>query len=82
MDWNTLIALASFVGGVIASAITCLKWYGNSQKKAYAAERDFQHLRRNYEQLAEAIKQVDHEVEQININLVRLEGLILRNHSN
>lgn len=81
MDWNTLIALASFIGGIVSTSIAFLKWYGSAQKKAYAAERDFQHLRRNQEQLAEALKLIDKEVEQVNVKLVRLESLILRNHS-
>ena len=88
MDWNTLIALASFIGGMVASAITFLKWYGSSQKKAYAAERDFQHLKNNYLQLSQGIAEVHEEIQEVkinqqqtNANLMRLESFLIRTNN-
>jgi hypothetical protein len=47
-----ILALLGFLLGVITSVVGWLAWYGSSVRKRYAAERDFQHLKRNYEQLA------------------------------
>lgn len=47
-----LLGVASFIAGAIA-------WYRGAVEKRYAAERDFQHLRRNYEQLAISVKELD-----------------------
>lgn len=46
------LALAGFVLGLFTSLAGALAWYATSVRKRYAAERDFQHLKRNYEQLA------------------------------
>lgn len=42
-----LVVISLFTG--ICGAFT---WYRSSVIKGYAAQRDFQHLKRNYEQLA------------------------------
>lgn len=64
-DIQTLIAVAGFLAGVGSTALASLQWYGNSQKKAYAAERDFQHLRRNQEQMKLAIENLASEVDDL-----------------
>lgn len=40
-----IMGLISFAGGVAT-------WYGAAVKKSYASERDFNHLKRNYESLS------------------------------
>lgn len=46
------LALAGFLLGLLTSILGALAWYGSSVQKKYAAERDFQHLKNNYAQLA------------------------------
>lgn len=41
-----VISTATFVGGILA-------WYSANVQKRYAAQRDFEHLKRNYQQLAQ-----------------------------
>lgn len=53
-----LIGLTSFVGGGIL-------WYKGSVEKRYAAERDFRHLQRNYEQLAHSILELDKDFDEL-----------------
>lgn len=43
-----IMGLFSFIGGAVA-------WYGAAVKKSYASERDFQHLLRKYESLAQNV---------------------------
>jgi nitrogen fixation protein FixH len=50
---NDFVAISGFILGLITALAGWLAWYGTAVRKRYAAERDFNHLRRNYEQLAE-----------------------------
>lgn len=80
MDLNSLLAVLTFLGGGIAGISGTLwglaRWYAQSEKKKYAAERDFAHLRKNQEQQAENMKLVMEEVEFLNKAVIRLEALI------
>lgn len=55
-DWISLgglsIGILSLLGGFVL-------WYKGSVEKRYAAERDFNHLRRSQEQLGNAIAAID-----------------------
>lgn len=75
-----VISLISFVSGGIA-------WYSSAVRKSYAAERDFQHLRRNQEQLssgiAECLKEFEHkfqltkkELDEIEVQLIEVKGVL------
>lgn len=59
---TSLIGLAmgiiSFLGGLIL-------WYRGSVEKSYAAQRDFGHLKNNYQSLATAIDQLSEQVDTI-----------------
>jgi hypothetical protein len=80
MDLNSLLTLLTFLGGGAAGAIggiaTAARWYADSEKKKYAAERDFNHLRKNQEQQAKNMELVMEEVEFLNKAVVRLETLL------
>lgn len=69
MSIETTLAIASFTLGIGGTLWAVVQWYTSSQTKKYAAERDFQHLRRNQEQLIAAIESlaedVDHVAEEI-----------------
>ncbi|NJL42040.1 MAG: hypothetical protein HC833_21820 [Leptolyngbyaceae cyanobacterium RM1_406_9] len=45
--------------------------------KAYAAERDFQHIKRNYEQALEAMKELQHDVDENTRTLIEVKALVL-----
>lgn len=80
MDLNSLLAVLTFIGGGIAGISGTLwglaRWYAQSEKKKYAAERDFQHLKRAQEQLSEGLKLISEEVEILNKAVLRLETLL------
>ncbi|GEM_PF-4522043 len=50
--------------------------FAQSQTKAYAAERDFEHLRRNQEQMKESIKLLDDEVSETRADLKEVKGML------
>lgn len=63
MDFQTvldiLIPLLTFFMGILSASIISIKEYAarhaDAEVKRYAAERDFGHLKRNYENLSLAI---------------------------
>lgn len=48
-----------------------------SVQKAYAAERDFEHLRKNQEQIKEAIKILDDELTDTREDFKELKGMLM-----
>lgn len=64
MKPEVLIALAGFFAGLIPYGVGIIIWYGKSTKKRYAAERDFQHLKRNQEQIVSNIAHIANEFDK------------------
>lgn len=54
---SLVMGLTSFIGGLVL-------WYRGAVEKRFAAERDFQHLKRNQEQLAGYLKELDDSMEE------------------
>lgn len=51
-----LISITTFVGGLIA-------WYSAAIKKNYAAQRDYNHLKNNYQQLSSSINSLYKDID-------------------
>ncbi len=51
MSVNDLIALCALLLSIGGTAIAIVFWYVNSEKRKYGLERDFAHLKRNYEHI-------------------------------
>ncbi|NEP19609.1 MAG: hypothetical protein F6J97_22415 [Leptolyngbya sp. SIO4C1] len=70
---SLLVGLVTSVGGGIA-------WWRAIVRKQYAAERDFGHLKRNYQQLAQNVnamyKESDQRFDRLDLELVELKGLL------
>ena len=60
---DILISLGSLLLACVTSFAGLLLWYTNSEKKKYAAERDFNHIRRNQEQLQTSLDTLLKEIE-------------------
>jgi len=85
MNIETAVAVGSFIFGIGGTLWAVLQWYALSQTKRYAAERDFQHLRNNQEQMASNLKLLFDEVEEIgkSVNdLTRLASILLARSGN
>lgn len=50
--------------------------YAQSREKSYAAERDFEHLRRNQEQMKDALKMLDDELTETREDFKELKGML------
>jgi len=69
---TAIIGITTFIGGSIA-------WYKGAIEKQYAAQRDFNHLRRNQEQLIQNLdtlfKESDRRFDTIERQLVEIKGI-------
>lgn len=55
---------AALVIGVLTSIGGATAWYSAFVRKRYAAERDYQHLKRNYETMRDALTDLSTEMDQ------------------
>lgn len=69
MNSSTIIALAGLALAALTTGGGIFQYILTSQKKSYAAERDFNHLKRNYEQLAQNQQLLLKEFEERSIEL-------------
>ena len=77
---NTAIALLPLVAttlGVVSSIGGFLLYYNGSVRKRYAAERDFQHLLRNQENISQHLIQLDDSLNDIRTELARLTQTVI-----
>jgi ABC-type nickel/cobalt efflux system permease component RcnA len=51
--------------------------YATCKQKEYAAERDFEHLRRNQEQMKEALRVLDDELTETRADFKELKGMLV-----
>lgn len=52
----TLAIFSSIIGGII--------WYANAEKKKYGLERDFNHLKRNQQQILDGLNSLVREIDR------------------
>lgn len=66
--------------GLMTATAGAIAWYSANVRKQYAAERDFQHLKRNYESLSQAIAQViqdqDERFDQLDKSLLQINAIL------
>ena len=65
------IALLINVGTILVAGVT---WWKNSLRKGFAAERAFNHLERNQEQIKTAIEQLQESQEASEREIAQLRG--------
>lgn len=62
MEIGTVSTLVSLTLGLLGFLSGLVLWYKGAIEKRYAAERDFGHLKRNQEQMAQALGIIDEEL--------------------
>jgi len=74
------LGLAGGIIGILTFAGGTLAWYSGAIEKRYAAQRDFQHLRKNQEQIASTInslfKEQDRRFDEIERETLELKALL------
>lgn len=81
IDYTALIALGSLLLYFVSSLIAVTIWYGKSEKKKYGLERDFNHLKRNYEQIQNGLNLILRETEH-KLNLISRDILEIKSKLN
>lgn len=94
---QSIIVWAGLIGsifGIVTSAVAIAAIWRSSIRKGYAAERDFGHLQRNYENLvkniefmnkeidadiADILKEIDNRCDRIDGNQIEIKALLLSN---
>lgn len=54
-----------------------LAWYASSVRKGFAAERDFAHIKRNYEQAQEAMKVLQEDNDKLHDTLIEVKAYVI-----
>jgi hypothetical protein len=52
---SDMIALGGLMLATVTTVLGGVVWFANAEKKRYAAERDFAHIRRNQEQIQQGL---------------------------
>jgi Flp pilus assembly protein TadB len=86
MDAATAIALIAAIPGVITFLLGIVFWHSARSTKSYAAQRDFEHLKRNYQVMAEALQLIDNDIQkstattlkEIDTRCDRLDGELIQ----
>ncbi|KAM3102105.1 hypothetical protein ACKFKH_32440 [Phormidesmis sp. 146-20] len=75
VEISSLISIATFLAGAGSAVWGMVQWYAGAEKKKYAAERDFQHLRRNQEQMKLAIEHITKEIDLLSDDMKTLTAV-------
>ena len=86
IDINALISLFSFMLALFTTASGAILWYVNSEKKKYAAERDFAHLKRNQEAISQSVaallEEFDRRQDVLERDILEIKSYISRKSRN
>ncbi|NJN13601.1 MAG: hypothetical protein HC836_24750 [Richelia sp. RM2_1_2] len=63
LNSSDLIAVGSLVLTAISGIIAIAFWYANTEKRRYGLERDFSHLKRNYDQIQQSLNSILSEID-------------------
>ncbi len=65
IDVKSILSILTFLAGAGSAVLGMLRWYGVSERKKYAAEREFNHLRNNQEQMQRSLEILSKEVDAL-----------------
>lgn len=68
---TSLIPIVAFALGLLTSLASFYLWLSNSVRKKYAAERDFEHLKASLEANKQLLLQIDEDVQNLRIEIIR-----------
>lgn len=77
---NNLIALFGSILAVFTTFASAVLWYVNAEKRKYGLERDFNHMKRNYEQMAQSlnviITELDHRFDAVDRSIIEIKATL------
>jgi hypothetical protein len=75
-DLNTEIALGSFLMGIGSTLVAGYRWQREHDRKMFAAEREFNHLKNDNEQLKGFVITLENKVDELHAAVVETRGAI------
>jgi hypothetical protein len=77
---NDLIAVGSLAFTVISGILASGLWYASAEKRRYGLERDFAHLKRNYEQIQQSLNllltEFDHRFDTAERDILEVKSVL------
>ena len=77
-NFEQSVAIIGGLVGLTGSAAAVITWYRSVVRKEYAAQRDFSHLKNNYETLSnafeDAVKDQDLRFDRLDLSQARVES--------
>lgn len=77
---SDLIAIGSLVMTAISGIIAAAFWYANTEKRRYGLERDFAHLKRNYDQIQQSLNVIlsefDHRFDSAEKEILEIKSAL------
>lgn len=67
-----LLPLVALTLGIISTLSGFFLYYSGSVRKRYAAERDFEHLKRNQESIQQMLTMMDDSIGDLRTEIIRL----------
>ncbi|MFK0732079.1 MAG: hypothetical protein ACFKPT_13850 [Gloeotrichia echinulata GP01] len=84
LDINTFVALCSFALALFTTATGAILWYVGTEKKKFAAEREFLHLKNNQISIsagiAELFKEMDRRLDIIDRDILEIKNILSYHH--
>ncbi len=69
VDIKSILSILTFLAGAGGGVLGMLRWFSTSERKRYAAEREFVHLRNNQEQMKRSLELFGRELDELNADM-------------
>ena len=77
---NNLVAIIGLFITILTALAGIIIYYVNAEKRKYGLERDFAHIKRNYEQIERNLRsilvEIDHRFDSIERTLIEIKSKI------
>jgi septal ring factor EnvC (AmiA/AmiB activator) len=75
IDVKSIIAILTFLAGAGSAVLGMLRWFSTSERKRFAAEREFEHLKRNQEQMKQSSASLAKEIDNLSDDMKTLTAV-------
>lgn len=65
VDIKSILSVLTFLAGAGSAVLGMLRWFSTSERKRFAAEREFVHLRNNQEQMKRSLEILSKEFDDM-----------------
>ena len=77
---NNLVAIIGLIITILTALTGMIIYYVNAEKRKYGLERDFAHIKRNYEQISQSLNlittEIDHRFDAVERILIEIKSKV------